>query len=272
MDLQLSGKRALVTGSSAGIGQGIAAVLAREGVEVIVHGRNAERAQAVARSITETGAKAHVAVGDLAVEDGAKAVVDAVMAKLGGVDILINNAGGNDAAHNKPTDWLSVPAEDWALTTQQNVISTARLILAFVPGMRDRGWGRVINISSAGATEPTPFVANYCAAKAAVNNLTVSLAKALPHSGVTVNTVSPGCIRTATFDEYLQNVGRQRGWDGDVEALEARFLKEQRPLPVDRLGRVEDIGNMVAYLASPLAAFITGANFRVDGGQSAASN
>lgn len=271
MDLQLDGKRALVTGSNSGIGKGIATVLAREGARVIIHGRDSGRAHAVAREINENCGHAVVALGDLATDQGAKSVVDAALAQAGGVDILVNNHGGNDTALDKNPDWFDVNAQDWGVVMQQNTISCARLILALVPAMRERGWGRVINIGSFGGYEPTAQVPNYCAAKAALANLTLSLSKALAGSGVTANTVSPGFIRSGRFETWVLSFAQHMGWEGNVDDFEARIVK-QLSLNASRCGRVEDIGNMVAFLASPLAAFVSGADLRVDGGQSHAVN
>ena len=267
MDLQLKGKRALVTGSNTGIGQGIVRVLAREGATVIVHGRNRERAEASARELRDAGATAHVALGDLTTNEGAQAVVEAVNAELGGVDILVNNAGGNEAANHGNPEWFDVPPEHWVDTTEQNVVSIVRLVHGLAPGMRERGWGRIINISSLGGFQPTRQVPNYCAAKAALLNLTLSLSKALARTGVTVNTVSPGLIRTPMLEDWLAGIGKHMGWEGDFEALEARAVSEMFPLSVSKVGTPEDVGNVVAFLSSPLSAFITGSNLHVDGGQ-----
>jgi NAD(P)-dependent dehydrogenase (short-subunit alcohol dehydrogenase family) len=268
MDLQLKDKRALVTGSNTGIGKGIAAVLAREGATVVIHGRNSERAEMAAKDIKNSGGRAIVVLGDLATDAGAKKVADAVIAGLGGIDILVNNAGGNETANFGNPEWFDVPVEHWGAVTQQNVVSSVRLIKALVPGMRERHWGRVINISSLGGFQPTAQVPNYCAAKAAVLNLTVSLAKALARTGITVNTVSPGLVRTPMLEAWLAGLGKQLGWEGNFEALEARFVTELMPLAVSQVARVEEIGDVVAFLASPLSRFITGANVHVDGGQS----
>jgi NAD(P)-dependent dehydrogenase (short-subunit alcohol dehydrogenase family) len=265
MDLQLEGKRALVTGSSAGLGEGTAKVLAREGAIVAVHGRNRERANAVAEQIRKAGGKVMVAIGDLATDEGAKAVAKAVEDELGGVDILVNNAGGYES--NDSAQWFDLTTEQWLITFQQNTMATTRMVLALVPGMRERGWGRVINFSTGGGREPGPMMADYCASKAAVQNITMSLSKALARSGITVNCVSPGTIRTERFETWVVDVGHQMGWEGDTDAMEKRFIQEIYPNNVGHAGRLDDIANAVAFLASPLAGFINGANLRVDGGQ-----
>ncbi|CAN7439755.1 SDR family NAD(P)-dependent oxidoreductase [Phenylobacterium sp. LjRoot225] len=268
MDLQLAGKRALVTGSSSGIGKGVAAVLAREGATVVIHGRNRERTDGVAEAIRAAGGVAHVAIGDLATEAGAAAVVQAVHDHAGGLDILVNNIGGTESSGGGLKSWFEILPEHWAGSMQQNLVAAVRMIHAFTPAMRDRGWGRVINVASAGGTEPPAAVPDYCAAKAAVINMTVSLSKALARTGVTVNTVSPGCTRTEAFERTLDKLAAEHGWPDDYEAREARFMElGMFPCAAERYGRPEDVGALVAFLASPLAAFVDGANYRIDGGQ-----
>lgn len=265
MNLQLQGKRALVTGSSSGIGAGIAQSLAAEGALVVVHGRDEARANAVARIIRDEGGQCVVALGDLATSEGAARVAETVQRELQGLDVLVNNAGGKTTAGNP--GWLEVTLDDWAGTYQQNVGAAVRMIQHFAPGMRARGWGRIIQIASAAATQTEPGIGEYQAAKAALVNLSSSLARTLAHTGITVNTVSPGFVVTPASEGWLASVARQEGWGEDRATIERHFTRERIPLSVSRLGRPADIGNMVAFLASPLADYVSGANFRVDGGQ-----
>lgn len=268
MDLQLMGKRALVTGSSSGIGRGIATILAGEGATVVVHGRNRERTEETAEAIRSAGGGAHVALGDLATDEGAAAVAGAVQDHTGGVDILVNNIGGTESSGGGMLSWFEIAPEQWAGAMQQNLIAAVRMVHAFVPAMRDRGWGRVINISSGGGSAPPESVPDYCAAKAGLNNMTVSLSKVLARTGVTVNTVSPGCTRTEMFERGLESMAKANGWADDYESREARYMDLGLfPCASERYGRPEDIGAVVALLASPLSAFVNGANYRVDGGQ-----
>jgi len=268
VDLDLKGKRALVTGSSSGIGRGAAHALAREGAHVIVHGRNEARTLAVVAEIEADGGTATAALGDLATEAGAGAVIDAVMQATGGIDILVNNIGGNEAAGGGLNGWFNDTPEVWTGTMQQNLVAPVRMIHAFVPAMRERGWGRVINVSSGGGAAPTPQAAAYCAAKAAVINLTVSLSLELARSGVTVNTVSPGCTRTDMFERTLTTLGDAKGWPVDLDRREQQFMDlNVFPCASARYGRPDEVGALIAFLASPIAAFVNGANYRIAGGQ-----
>ena len=258
MDLGLAGKRALVTGSSSGIGAGIARLLAAEGCAVIVHGRDAAKAQAVADVIGAAG----VAIGDLATNEGA----DAVAAAAGDIAILVNNAGG--AVGTSAMHWTQVDEAGWEGTYQLNAIAAARMVRRLLPAMQASGWGRIINIASAAATQPIPFGPDYGAAKAAMLNMTVSLAKALGPCGVTANSVSPGMILTPAVEAWLGRLKQTMGWgDISLEEAETRAARELTPVPVGRIGRVEEIAHAVCMIASPAAGYMTGAKVRVDGGQ-----
>jgi 3-oxoacyl-[acyl-carrier protein] reductase len=264
VDLQLIGRRALVTGSSSGIGAGIARILVQEGATVVVHGRDEQRARQVAEALGAPN-RVLVVLGDLATEAGCQHVADTVEKELGGIDILVNNAGGKTAPGNP--HWFDVAWTDWIATYEQNVGAAVRLIQRLVPGMRERGWGRVIQIASASGVQPEPGIGEYQAAKAAMINLSVSLARSLAHTGITVNTVTPGTILTPAVEQWLASVAGQMNWGTDWQVIEKRFTTELIPLCVDQIGRPEDIGNIVAMLASPLSSYISGANYRVDGGQ-----
>jgi 3-oxoacyl-[acyl-carrier protein] reductase len=266
MNLQLEGKRALVTGSSSGIGAGTAKVLAREGALVVVHGRNRARARQVADDITAAGGRAQVAIGDLTDDADARAVAEAADAAFGGIDIIINNAGG--AAGKQQADFLGTPPETWIATYQINVISALRMVQHFVPQMKQRGWGRIIQISSTSATQPLPFsLPDYHAAKAAVVNFSVGLSKYLGGTGITANTVMPGTVLTPALERTFREWAVKRNWGENWDEVERRVVAEMFPNPSGRVGRIEDVANMVTFVASPLAGFVNGANIRVDGGR-----
>jgi 3-oxoacyl-[acyl-carrier protein] reductase len=265
MDLQLQGKRALVTGSSSGIGTGIAAVLAREGVSVVVHGRNAERLAKVAADIEAAGGTVASALGDLATDEGADAVAAAAKDAFGDIDILVNNAGGSSEEEAK--SWFQVPLDEWVKSFQKNVMAAGRLIHHFAPGMKERGWGRIIQISSMAGTIPTSAQPDYGPSKAAMVNMSLGLSKALAGSGVTVNTVSPGMIRTPGLEDFLRVFAAKRGWGDDIGKA-ADYIVKGTGQSVHRTGEVDDIAYAVAWLSSPLADFVSGINIHMDGGAS----
>jgi 3-oxoacyl-[acyl-carrier protein] reductase len=258
-----------VTGSSTGIGRATAQVLAREGATVVIHGRDRTRSQESVDLIEREGGQAFLALGDLATDDGAANVTGAALERLGGIDILVNNIGGTESTGPTPMlDWFTVRPEQWAGAIQQNLVSAIPMIHGFVPAMVERGWGRVINVASGAAASPPATVPEYSAAKAGIANVTVGLSKALARSGVTVNTVSPGCTRTEMFEKTLRNMAAAKGWPEDMDQREALFMDLNIfPCVSDRYGRPEEVGSLIAFHASPIAGFINGANYRIDGGQ-----
>ncbi|GAA3047128.1 SDR family NAD(P)-dependent oxidoreductase [Pseudonocardia yunnanensis] len=260
MDLQLNGRRALVTGSSAGLGEAIATTLAAEGAAVVVHGRDEGRAAAVASAIRAAGGRADIAIGDLATDAGADAVAAAALSG-GPIDILVNNAGGYDHL-----SWADATPEVWARTYEVNVIAGVRMIQRLVPEMRRRGWGRVIQIGGGLGIQPMSAHPQYNATLAARHNLAVSLARELVGSGVTSNVVSPGAIMVDAVRALLADIGPGRGWGESPEEIEAAAAAEWVPNDVGRFGRPEEIAGAVAYLAGPHAAYVSGAMLRVDGG------
>lgn len=263
MDFQIKGKRALVTGSTSGIGEAIAKALAGEGVTVAVQGRNEKEAARVASEIRAAGGTAVVALGDLGTDAGADQVTAIVVRELGGVDILVNNAGQFPAK-----TWWEASSADWNSLYDANVTSMVRLVQRLVPSMKARQWGRVINIASVAGTEAVPALPAYSATKAANINITNSLAKELTGTGVTVNTVSPGPILTPGAEALFRNIASERGWGTEWTSIEPKLATEVFPTLTRTIGRAEDVGALVTFLASPRAGFITAANLVVDGGAS----
>ena len=260
MDLELKGKRALVTGSSSGLGKAIAQKLAAEGAVVVVHGRNEDRANAVAEAIRAGGGQAEVALGDLSSDAGAEAVAKAALA-AGAIDILVNNAGVLPRSA-----WMEATSESWEQTYNVNVISGVRMIQRLVPQMREQHWGRVIQIGGGLSMQPQATGPQYNATLAARHNLAVSLARELKDTGVTSNIVSPGAILTEESRPLLIHMAQAYGWDGTPEEIEVKAAQSIAPNDVGRFGRPEEIAAAVAYLASSLADYVSGATIRVDGG------
>lgn len=269
MDLGIRGKRALVTGSTSGIGAATAKMLASEGVKVIVHGRNSDRAEGVQAEIEAAGGVAAIALGDLSNDESAEKAMTAALAAFGGVDILVNNLG-----HYEPFApvWTDATPDQWAETYQSNVIAAVRTVRGCVEGMKAAGWGRIINIASGAYTEPPPDFPTYGPSKAALVNLSVGLAKSLADTGITVNTISPGNVLTEALKGYLPVIGEANGWEEkDLDGMERRFAKQWRSL-VSRTGRVEEIAALICFIASVHSAYITGTNYRIDGGSHATFN
>lgn len=261
MDLKLSGRCALVTGSSSGIGEAIACMLAREGARVVLHGRRIAELKRVKDLIESDNGEASFVVGDLNDPAEIDAVATGASSVFGGVDILINNA-----THFPFGNWDETPISAWEEVYRTSVLAAVRLIELLTPHMRNNGWGRVITISSLVADCPPSVAAHYSAAKAASVAMTSSLAKSLAGTGVTANSVAPGLVRTPSAEPLMLHYARQRDWGSDWDTIEARMVEEVYINPSNRLGTPDDVALVVAMLASPLASFVNGTTVRVDGG------
>jgi 3-oxoacyl-[acyl-carrier protein] reductase len=260
MDLQLAGKRALVTGSTSGIGEAIAIALGAEGASVVIHGRNADHAERVAANVRSSGGKVAIVLGDLRSDASAERVASESVAAFGGIDILVNNAG---SFPEKP--WRESNSSEWMALYDQNVGSMVRMIALLCPGMKVRGWGRVICIGSVVATMPFPTFAAYSATKSANVNLAVNLAKELSGTGITSNAVSPGDIITPGSEIRWRAIAKAKGCQDDWDAIQ-RQIPNWAPNPTGRIGSAEDVADLVAFLASPRSGYINGTNIHVDGG------
>jgi NAD(P)-dependent dehydrogenase (short-subunit alcohol dehydrogenase family) len=257
MDLQLTGKVALVTGSTAGIGYAIAAALAREGAAVIVNGRTQSAVDAALAKLAPTaGAPARGFAGDLSTDAAAQAVAE----KFPNVEILVNNLGIFEA---KPFE--EIPDADWRRLFEVNVLSGVRLARLYLAGMKRRNWGRIIFISSESAIQIPTEMIHYGMTKTAQLAVSRGLAEAVAGTGITVNSILPGPTRSRGVVDFVDSLAKAQGTS--TAQVERDFFKNVRPTSlIKRFATPEEVASLVAYVASPLAAATTGAALRVDGG------
>jgi 3-oxoacyl-[acyl-carrier protein] reductase len=261
MELGLKGKVALVTGASKGIGYAIARGFAREGCAVVINARVAKDLENAASGIRASGGRVEAISGDLTKAEDAKQLVDETVNRFGTIHILVNNVGGI----GRFASFEELSDAEWTDLFTLNILSAVRLTRAVLPWMQKQRWGRIINISSESGVQPDALMPHYNSTKAAMNNLTKSLSKAYGKDNILVNTVSPAFIRTPLVEEMLDKQARAQGIT-PAEA-EEKFLRESRPnIVLQRAGRPEETAEISVFLGSELASFITGSNYRVDGG------
>jgi NAD(P)-dependent dehydrogenase (short-subunit alcohol dehydrogenase family) len=268
METGIAGRRALIAGSSSGIGAAIAVALAAEGARVVIHGRNKRSAESVAETIRSAGGEAVMVCGDLGDRAAVEAIGRGALEAFGGIDILVNSAGASD--HFDP--WLDTAVSTWERQYQLSTLYAVRLIQMTVPAMRSNGWGRIINLSSAVVYQPSPFAPDYTAAKAALHVASPGLATALAAEGITVNTVCAGTILTANTQNVMKDHARAIGLSEMGDVLERRMATDVWPNPTRRFGRPEEVAAAVCFLASKHASYINGTTLRVDGGMGCTVN
>jgi NAD(P)-dependent dehydrogenase (short-subunit alcohol dehydrogenase family) len=253
MNLQLEGKRALVTGSTAGIGFAIAEALANEGAAVVVNGRTQKR---VDEALAKLKGKVEGVAADLSTAEGAAEV----WRLFPEVDILINNLGIFE-----PKPFEQIPDEDWRRFFEVNVLSGVRLSRQYLPGMKQRDWGRIIFISSESAVQIPAEMIHYGMTKTAQIAVARGLAETTKGTNVTVNSVLPGPTSSEGVGDFVKSMAEAQGTD--AATVERQFFKTVRPSSLlQRFARTEEVAALVAFVASPLSSATNGAALRVDGG------
>lgn len=257
MNLELTGKLALVSGSTAGIGHAIAFALAAEGARVIVNGRSQGSVDAAVSEIRASTASEVIGfAGDLSTP----AAAEAVLAKYPGIEILVNNLGIFE-----PKPFEDIPDEDWMRFFNVNVLSGVRLARLVLPAMKRANWGRIIFISSESAVQIPAEMIHYGMTKTAQLAVSRGLAESVAGTGITVNSILPGPTKSRGVGEFVEALAAADG--KSFGAYEKEFFEKVRPTSlIKRFETPEEIASLVAYIASPLSSGTTGAALRVDGG------
>ena len=260
MDLQLVGKRALVTGSTAGIGLATAAGLYQEGATVIINGRDTRRIDDAIGQIRARPTSAHLVVSGVAADLGTPEGVAKLVGEVPDVDILVNNLGIFE-----PKPFEEIPDEDWLRFFQVNVMSGVRLTRHYLSGMKARNWGRVVFVSSESAVQIPVEMIHYGMTKTAQIAIARGVAETTAGTGVTVNSVLPGPTESEGVATFVTDLAKRQGV-GRSE-FEAEFFRSARPSSLlKRFATVGEVANMIVYVCSPLASATNGAALRVDGG------
>lgn len=266
MNLGLAGKTAIVTGSSTGIGLAIARSLGVEGASLMLSARGEARlADVRAKLSEELSTPVEAVAADMGTAAGCRAVVDAAVERFGRLDILVNNAGGSPG----PGGFMNLADEHWQIAFDLNLMSAVRCSRAAIPHMQKQGGGRIVMISSTSGHQPDTIVCHYNAAKAALINLSKTLANAFAPDQILVNCVCPGLTRTPAIEKSARKRLLEAGEsvEGlDVEQIVAAYWGPRRPIPLGRVGAPEEIAGLVAFLCSAQASWITGTCINVDGG------
>lgn len=257
MELGLGGKVALVAGSSSGLGRAVAEEMAREGASLLICARGEERLSRARDQIAAAhGGKVEAVTADLTEPEGVERVVTAAMDRFGRVDVLFTNTGGPPAG-----PFEAHGPEVWDEAVRQNLHSVVNLVRGVLPGMKERGWGRIVNCTSVAVKQPVDGLMLSNSVRAAVTGFARTLANEVAPHGITVNNVLPGFTRTDRLGHLAERIAGDRG-----VSVEDAYGQWEEAIPMGRLGEPPELGALVAFLASERAAYITGQSICVDGG------
>jgi 3-oxoacyl-[acyl-carrier protein] reductase len=257
VNFNLKGKRALVLAASRGLGYASALGLSREGCDLVICSRDESRIRAAAETISkETSGRVHALAADVSGEREATQLVDAVVSRYGGLDIVVHNAGGPPAG-----EFLAMTDAQWQKAFEQNLLSLVRLVRAATPHMKRAGGGRILTIASSSIKQPIPNLVLSNAFRAGVWGLAKTLSRELAADKILVNVVAPGRIQTERIDELDRLTAERSG-----KPLDEVRQGSAASVPLGRIGRPEELANLVVFLASDAASYITGQAITVDGG------
>lgn len=260
MDFGIKGKVAVITGGDSGIGHTTAKLLAAEGVKIALIDKTSEQLKDAVDEIKKIG-EAIAVQADLANLEEVKSAKQQILDQFGAVHILVHAAGITGAQK----EFLELTDEDWYESLNVDFMAAVRVCRAFIPVMRQAGWGRIVLIGSEDAVQPYIEEMPYCAAKAAILNFAKNLSKAYAQDGILVNSVSPAFIATPMTDKMMEKRSQKLGVDFD-QAIDS-FLEENRPhLVLKRRGKAQEVAAVIAFLCSEQSSFVVGSNYRVDGG------